>query len=95
MKKGTIIIKVCILVVICILHGIFLATFEPVFTNEMAMAQMQNYEYSGVGLRAYMYMRNISWVVFVAAILLLFAKEIKFLYTKITKKEGISHEEEK
>lgn len=85
MKKPVVtVIKAFILIVLIVAYGIWSTAIEPVFTNEMAMQQMQNADFSSTGIATYSYVRNYAWIGFVVVGLLLFYKEIIAIFKKLT-----------
>lgn len=91
MRKALTILKVLLLLAIVAVYNVYLVAFEPIFTTDLALQQMQNYDTSSSGIMAYTYVRNYGWFVILALAVVLFAGDA----VKIIKsmKEKKKHEE--
>lgn len=93
MKKSKVIIKLVVLFVLSIVGNIWIQSFAPNFTNEMAVAQMTNDYYSSTGIGVISYIRNYYWGIPLVIALIMFMGEIKYLVSKVKEKGEKENEE--
>ena len=83
-KLGKVLVKLGVLTLLMLGLNLFLQAFEPVFTNEMALQQMQNYNTSSSSIVAYTYLRNYGWLVMVILAVTLFWRDAIDFFKKLT-----------
>ncbi len=81
-KISTIIIKAAIIAVIVIVGNIFVQTISPTIANDLAMQQMNNSADSSAWIYTYSYLLNYAWVIPTILTILLFRKELVYIFNK-------------
>lgn len=89
------IIKIIALIILIVSINALFQAYEPIFTNELAMQQMQNTDTSSSDIMLYTYLRNCSWLSVVLLAVVMFWSEIKAIIKKYTTKEKNKNEETK
>lgn len=96
MKVKSIIIKCVTILVVVTLWCIVSQFVSPIVANEAALLQMSNSADSSLWIQIYSYLSNIVWVVLGAFAVLLFRRELVYIFkfSKSKIKEETNHEED-
>ena len=86
MKIRLVVLKLIILITISCGWNAVLQIVAPLVTNESALIQMENSTDSSIWIHMVSYLGNFSWVVYVILAVLLFRKELVYIYNLIMSK---------
>lgn len=83
MKK--IVIKLCFIISLIVLYNLFVDSFFPVVSSQVALTQLEDSTMSFINFNLYNAVGNYSLIVLMIVILFLFYGDIKKLINKIQK----------
>lgn len=91
MDKTKLVVKTIVMLGLIFAYNVIMYIIEPIvspsITNDLAMLQMQNVEYSTTAIQAVTYAKNYSWVILVVIGLCLFGREIISIINLILEKD--------
>lgn len=85
--KITVIKTFCILVIFSVLN-LITQNITPIFTNEIALQQMNNDAFSSSGIGIISYISNFTWIVAAILLYLFFKKELFYFIKKFKEKNN-------
>ena len=83
--KRIVIKTLCAFVIFVVLNSIT-QHITPIFTNEIALQQMNNDAFSSAGIGIISYISNFTWIVYAILLYLLFKKELFYFIKKLRRK---------